>query len=235
MLLLCLCASSAVFAQEINLSVKNETLEAVFTRLEKQSGYTFFYKIELIRSLPKVTLDIRHASLEKALEMCLQGQPLSFSIVQRTVVIKAKEEPAQQSTEPIQHQTMVIKGRVLDGNGESLPGTTISLKGTRYIWTTDGAGTFTGLLVDHPAHVVLVFSSVGYETKEVAFTPSMKNLVVSMKQSVSSLDEIQTTAYSKTSVRFNTGDITTITSEEIARNPVNNVLDALQEIGRAHV
>ena len=56
----------------------------------------------------------------------------------------------------------------------------------------------------------------------------MQTLYLAMKRSTNTLDEIQTTAYSRTTVRFNTGDITTITSEEIARNPVDNVLDALQ-------
>ena len=65
MFLLLLCAVAAR-SQEINLSVKNASLESVFTQLEKQSGYTFFYKVELIRTLPAVTADIRHATIRQA-------------------------------------------------------------------------------------------------------------------------------------------------------------------------
>ncbi len=39
-----------------------------------------------------------------------------------------------------------------------------------------------------------------------------------MKKAVSVLDEVQTIAYANTSMRYNTGDITTINSKEIARN-----------------
>jgi TonB-linked SusC/RagA family outer membrane protein len=234
MLFTCLCASSAAFCQEINLSVKNESLETVFSRLEKQSGYTFFYKIESIRALPKISLEIRHATLQKALELCLQNEPLSWSIVQKTVVIKSKEEPAQQSGSGAAQQPspVMVQGKVVDDAGAGLPAVTISLKGTRLVWTTKLDGAFTSVLLQNASgqkqQLVLVFSSVGYVTREVPVTGTGKLLIVGLKPSVNTLDEIQTTAYSKTSKRFNTGDITTITSEEIARNPVPNVLQALQ-------
>src|SRR6202012_66800 len=77
-------------------------------------------------------------------------------------------------------------------------------------------------------HRILAFTSVGYAAKYQALPASGKFLLVSLEESSTTLDEVQTTAYSQTSIRFNTGDITTIKADEIARNPVNNVLDALQ-------
>src|SRR6202012_25538 len=77
-------------------------------------------------------------------------------------------------------------------------------------------------------HRILAFTSVGYAAKYQALPASGKFLLVSLEESSTTLDEVQTTAYSQTSIRFNTGDITTIKADEIARNPVSNVLDALQ-------
>jgi len=233
MLIGCLHLCAAVLGQEINLSVKNESLETVFSRLEKQSGYTFFYKIELIKTLPRISVEIKHTTLQKALDLCLANEPLSYSIIQKTVVIKPREEPAQPvNNAGSQSQTMLIRGKVIDKDGQGLPAVTISLKGSKLVWATTQEGAFTCILLDNESgpkkDLILVFSSVGYASKELAVTGTGKQLVVGLKESVSTLDEIQTTAYSKTSKRFNTGDITTVTSEEIARNPVPNVLQALQ-------
>jgi TonB-dependent starch-binding outer membrane protein SusC len=233
MLFACLCASAAVSGQEINLSVRNESLEKVFTQLEKQSGYTFFFKIELIRTLPKVTVEMKHVTLQKALELCLQNQPtLSYEIVRKTVVIRLKEEPPPAQDRQPAPAAVVIIGKVVDRDGRGIPGVSISLKNTRFAWTSNADGSFVSVVLDNPWYqqkaLVLVFSSIGYSSREMTISPTDKHIIVSLREQVSTLDEIQTTAYSKTSKRFNTGDISTVTSEEIARNPVQNVLQALQ-------
>ena len=222
MMLLILLCTAAARGQGINLTVKNASLESVFNQLEKQSGYTFFYKVELIRTLPAVTLDIRHATIQQALDQCLEHEPLSYSIIQKTVVIKPKEETAPARTS----QMLMVHGKVVDRDGHALPGVSISLKGTQYGWTTNQEGAFTCVLLENGG--VLVFSSVGYAHQEVRVTQNENSLIVGLREQISTLDEIQTTAYSKTTQRFNTGDITTVTSDEIARNPVPNVLQALQ-------
>jgi TonB-linked SusC/RagA family outer membrane protein len=234
MLFVSLCLSAAVSGQEINLSVKNESLEKVFTQLERQSGYTFFYKIELIRTLPKVTVAVQHATLQKALDLCMQHSPtLAYNIIKKTVVIKLKEETPKTSvifSKPNAAATM-FSGRVVDRDGLAIPGVSITLKGTQYAWKTNADGTFIGAVFDNAyqgSSPVLVFSSIGYSNREVSVASPGKKLLVVLREQVSTLDEVQTVAYSKTSKRFNTGDITTVTSEEIARNPVPNVLQALQ-------
>ena len=230
----CLHLSAAVFGQEkeINLSVKNESLEKVFTQLEKQSGYSLFYKIELIKSLPRVTVDIRHATIKQAMDLCLQNEPLTYSIIKKTVVISPKVTINYTAPNTQGRQAFIVRGKVVDKKGLGLPSVTVALKDTRYAWTTGQEGTFTAALLQDAAdankELVLIFSSVGYARKEVNVGGITTQMIIIMQESVNTLDEIQTTAYSKTSKRFNTGDITTVTSEEIARNPVSNVLQALQ-------
>jgi len=233
MLLLCLCVSATVSAQEINLSAKNESLEKVFGQLEKQSGYTFFYKIELIRTLPKVSVDIKHASLIKALELALKDQPtLSWSIVKKTVVISPRAETAPASTPNNKSTLIMVTGRVVDRDGQGIPNVSISLKGAQYAWKTNPDGAFTSMIMDDPRSqgkaLTLVFSSIGYASKEVPLTGKEQKLIITLREQVNTLDEVQMTAYSNTSKRFNVGDITTVNADEIARNPVPNVLQALE-------
>ncbi len=47
--------------------------------------------------------------------------------------------------------------------------------------------------------------------------------------STSKLDEVQIVAYGKNSQRFQTGNITSISAKDIEKQPINNLLLALQE------
>ncbi|MES1249436.1 MAG: carboxypeptidase-like regulatory domain-containing protein, partial [Chitinophaga rupis] len=227
MLLLCCCISAAASGQGINISAKNESLEKVFSQLEKQSGYTFFYKIELVRTLPKVTVDVKHGTLIGALTQVLQNQStLTWKIVGRTVVISKAETPPP-STADQKANLLLVTGRVVDRDGQGIPNVSISLKGTQYAWKTNPDGVFTSALLEGSQGpgkpLVLAFSSIGFAPKEMKVDGQGKNLIVTLREQVNTLDEVQMTAYSKTSKRYNVGDITTINSDEIARNPVPNV------------
>jgi len=232
MLLLCCCISAAASGQGINISAKNESLEKVFGQLEKQSGYTFFYKIELVRTLPKITVDIKHGTLIGALTQVLQNQStLTWKIVGKTVVISKAEAPPL-STADQRANLLLVTGRVVDRDGQGIPNVSISLKGTQFAWKTNPEGIFTSALMEGAQGpgkpLVLAFSSIGFAPKEMKVDGPEKNLIITLREQVNTLDEVQMTAYSKTSKRYNVGDITTINSDEIARNPVPNVLQALQ-------
>jgi TonB-dependent starch-binding outer membrane protein SusC len=229
---------ASVFSQNITLSGRDLPLKTIFNELETQTGYTFFYKNELLKNALPVTIDVKNGSLEQVLRICFAGQPLSYNIQNKTIFVIARKEPAHpvaaDTAKPQDNSqtagTILLHGRVVDKNGDGLPGVSVSLRGTKFAWLTKPDGTFTGVLLENNIgdHRILVFTSVGYSAKLQAFPASGKFMLIVLQESSNTLDEVQTTAYSKTSLRFNTGDITTITADEIARNPVNNVLDALQ-------
>jgi hypothetical protein len=60
-----------------------------------------------------------------------------------------------------------ISGTVTSAEGSPLSGVTVSLKGTAIAVTTDNAGAFTIDIPGDPARAVLIFSSVGYVSREV--------------------------------------------------------------------
>ena len=126
-------------------------------------------------------------------------------------------------------QSRTVTGTVTaKEDGLPIPGVTVKVRGTSNGAQTNTAGKYT--LTGVPAGATLQFSFIGYETLTRAISISDKPLVIflPMKRATNTLDQIQTTAYSKTTMRFNTGDISTVSAEEIARNPVPNVLQSLQ-------
>ena len=90
-------------------------------------------------------------------------------------------------------QQINITGKVtLDQTNEALAGATVSEKGTSNGVLTDAGGGFSLQVKD--ANSILVFSFVGLEPQEVVVA-GQKVINVSMKESVSQLDEVIVTGY----------------------------------------
>ncbi|HMI62174.1 MAG TPA: SusC/RagA family TonB-linked outer membrane protein [Puia sp.] len=234
----CLQINTRGFAQTVTLSLRNTSLERVFKEVKKQTGYSFIYTRELLAGAGKVSIELKGASLQQVLDDLFKEQPFNYSIQDKFIIIKPGSMPLpRKSTDAMgaagnTHKIRVL-GRVMDAGGEPLTGATVVVRGQGHdaflAEVTNGNGQFGFTHLPNGSYQ-LEISFIGYERYTCAFSDTDKplNILVDMKKSTSTLDAIQTTAYSKTSLRFNTGDVTTISSEEIARNPVPNVLEALQ-------
>src|SRR5882762_11023892 len=94
----CLQLAARGYGQKITLSQSNVSLKAVFRAIEKQSDYQFFYKEKLLRETKNISIRVSNASIEEVLAICLGDQPLSWSLVDKIIVIK-KQAPA--TTRPV--------------------------------------------------------------------------------------------------------------------------------------
>jgi hypothetical protein len=120
-----------------------------------------------------------------------------------------------------------ITGRVVNENGEPLGGANIVIKRTGKGTQANANGEFVLKGVDGD---VVMISFVGYETKEIRMNG--KNFIsnITLSRAASSLNEvILNGGYYTTTQRLNTGNISKVTSEEISRQPVMNLLQAIQE------
>lgn len=82
-----------------------------------------------------------------------------------------------------------VQGKVTDDSNVALPGVSIQIKGTSKGTTTDVSGSFT---ISVTKGVTLVFSSIGFATKEVITSDSPMTVVLSGDSQ--SLDEVVVTA-----------------------------------------
>ncbi len=117
-----------------------------------------------------------------------------------------------------------IKGIVSDANGV-LPGVTVSIKGKSISTITDTNGRFS---IDAVEGDVLVFSYIGY--KEVAVAVAVgRSINVTMQEDATTLKEVVVNAgYYTVKDKERTGSISKITSKDIDKQPVTNVLAAMQ-------
>src|SRR5688500_4033392 len=85
----CLQVSAKRYSQ-VTLSEKDALLENVFKKIEEQTDYVFFFDNALLQLARKVSIETKNASLSTVLDLCFRDQPLSYSIVGKTIVIKEK-------------------------------------------------------------------------------------------------------------------------------------------------
>jgi hypothetical protein len=67
LLVTCMQLSATSLAQNVTLSLKNVTLKKVFTEINHQTGYQFFYKDALLKKAGTVSIEVENTPLEKVL------------------------------------------------------------------------------------------------------------------------------------------------------------------------
>ena len=187
--------SASTFAQRITLSEKNATLSRIFDRISDQCGYDFVFNSDLLKGTKPVTINVKNTELDKVLEQIFAGQPLSFSVEDKTVVVKAKQKGFfENMLDNI--RAIDVRGKVLDENGSALAGAFVRTESDAVIFVTgkDGVFSFRNL----SENTRLIVSYVGYQTDTVKIRGAAE-LVITLKPKVYTLSEtnILSTGYQK--------------------------------------
>lgn len=183
--------NAASFGQaRITLSKNNAPLKEVFKEISRQTGFDFLYTNRVLSAGRRVSLHVKDAELKEVLGACMAGQPLNYTIVDKTVVIKLQPEAASHAPAPPALPPADVNGKVLDEAGNPIPGATVLVKGTSKGVVSAADGSF-HLLV--PENGVLVVSFMGFETKEIPVTGSGTVSVV-LTPAKAGLDEVIITA-----------------------------------------
>jgi TonB-linked SusC/RagA family outer membrane protein len=224
MILGCMHLNAAVFSQTINISERNVSLETVFSKIEKQSNYLFFYREELIKAMPNINISLKNVTVKEALDQFLNKLSLSYSIIGDNIVITSLQIKANsQSPAP-----KIYIGKVLDEKDQPMPGVSVRIKGTKSVVITNQEGQFITPVIDDD-NAILQFSYIGYSMQEIPVSGLKAPIVVRLKLSSSDLDQVQILAYGTTTKRLNPGNTVTINAAEIAKHPVTNILQVIKD------
>lgn len=222
LLIICLHVGAKGFSQSINISGKKIPLEDVFSAIEKQSGYFFFYKYNDVKKARPVDVKLRNSTIEQALTQSLNGQPFTFSVYNQTVVITKKENVIALTQDTI----LTVRGRIMDTQNPPLPliGVNVRVKGKNVGAITDSEGNFTlkALRTD-----VLVFSMIGYTSHEERVGSSTYK-DIRLKEELKALSELVIVGYGMQKKANLTGAVNTVKSEDLAGRPATSVGSALQ-------
>lgn len=253
-LLACVHVFAEGYAQKVSLSEKNASLEKIFREIRKQSGMIFWYESSLLKKAGKIDIRVQNAPLKDVLDRVFEDLPLSYTIIENTVVIKPGKQagpagpkgahveiPVQGSAERsglqwspellssririAEPKSRTIRGRVLDENGDGLPGVSILVRGTQQGTITDELGNFSLEIPDEKA--VLIFSFVGYITREIP-VENRALFDISLKPNDQALEEVVVVGYGTQKKVNLTGAVHNVKGEELIRRNATNTSNALQ-------
>ena len=213
-----------LFAQEktkVTLSRKAVTLNEVITEMKKQTSYDFFYSTELSELKQTFDIDVKDKEVRQVLDEILPPLGLEYAVQQNLIIIREKLDKSAS-------KTMSVKGRVFDSQGASLPGVTVVVKGTTLGTSTDTEGRFE---LDLPAqdNLRLLFSFIGMETQEVAYS-EQEELRVVMREDVKEMEEVVVTGMFDRRAESFTGSAVTVTQEQLRAVGNTNVIQSLRNL-----
>jgi TonB-linked SusC/RagA family outer membrane protein len=118
-----------------------------------------------------------------------------------------------------------ISGKVLSANGEPIIGANVFIKGAKAGVSTDEKGSFSIQVPETKG--ILVFSSIGYTTREIPFAgPGLIN--VTLEEEYNSLQQIVVVGYGTQKKVSLTGSVATVKGEDLRKRTVSNIQQALQ-------
>lgn len=122
-------------------------------------------------------------------------------------------------------QNITVKGTVTDGQDKtSIPSVSVMVKGTTTGTQTDAAGRYT---ISAPAGGTLVFTYIGYVTKEVPIA-NQSTVNVTLSSSSQQLDQVVVVGYGTQRKIDVTGAVANLKGDEISKQASTNPVAALQ-------
>ncbi|WP_431209895.1 TonB-dependent receptor plug domain-containing protein [Puia sp. P3] len=219
-------SAEGVVAQTISLHVRASPIEKVFAEIENQTHYSFIYGKKLLSTASPVSVSLDNAPLEAVLKAIFENQPLSFKITDRQIIVAAKvmvNAPA--GVLPPTPTSLTVHGHVADRDGYPMPSVSVVIPGTPLGTMTNAKGEY--VIRSAPENADLVFSYVGFAEQRVHINGRQEISIVLLPIQ-DKLDEMVIIAYGKTTRRLNTGSVVSVSADVIEKQPVQNVMVALE-------
>lgn len=205
--------SAKGFSQEVILHESNASLEKVFTEINRQTGYTFVYTKSLLEKGKNVSVSNK-GDLKNVLELCFKDQPLTYTILNKMIIIKEKAIPFLKAPPTNGEQLQKrISGLVKNEKGLPLQGVSVLIRGSKIGVVTDVDGRYS-LALPQKEEVVLEFSSVGYTSQSIAINnQTVLNIVLNVE--TEGLEEVVVVGYGTQKKLSLTGAVSSIKGDDI--------------------
>lgn len=212
--------------ERVTLRLRNVSVKTLFQEIQKQTDLNFVFNTEQADALKPISIDVRSETVDNVLRQVLSDSDLTYEFDGNLIIVR----PASQLQAQVSQQLEEIKltGKVVDENNELLPGVAVMIKGTTLGTATDADGKFE-LTLPSGKDIVLVFSFVGMETQEVAYL-GQKELNVTMRSSVTEMDEVVVNGIFERKAESFTGSATVINREKLLSGGNRNLLQNLRNI-----
>nr|WP_121269309.1 SusC/RagA family TonB-linked outer membrane protein [Pedobacter schmidteae] len=211
--------ASAANAQRITLLKKNAPLDEVFLELRKQSGYDFVITNAQLKQTKPVSIQVNAEELISVLNKCFDGQPFTYSIANKTIIVLPKKKQQSSVIAP----DINLKGNISDEKGQPISGVSVKVDGTQMGTASNTEGNYKLGLT--PGKYRLIFTCIGFNTRIIdnvlVEEGKTLDLNVVMKATIAYLQEAVVVGYGVQEKRSLTGSIGTYKpGEEIGQIPL---------------
>lgn len=197
-------------------------IDEVFDLIMEQTDYHFIYQVDLFKDRPKIMVKKGKMIVDELLQKCLSNSSVILNVTDsNTIILRLKS-----LLEKKQQQNILVSGSITDEQGLPLPGVTVRIKNVNKGVAADFDGKYQITVPDEAA--ILVFTSVGYHSKEVV-VGAQRTINVQLEVSVTSLEETILVGYGKVKKEAFTGSVGVVDVESIVnQGTILNVDQALQ-------
>ncbi|HEY0899462.1 MAG TPA: SusC/RagA family TonB-linked outer membrane protein [Sphingobacteriaceae bacterium] len=187
------------------------------------------YRYADVKDVNKLEMTAEKMSVANVLKELLSNTSLDFKQVDNRIMIvnsqKGLDVHRLTENDVTRLLDIVVRGQIKDAKGETLPGVSVKVKGTEIGASSDADGRFS---LSVPENATLVFTYIGYNTKEVAVN-NQEMINVTLDQSSTSLNEVVVTALGiKRESKSLTYATQGVNAEELTETRTLNVVNALQ-------
>ena len=204
----------------LTLNMKNVTLKQFVEAVQTQSGYSFLYKDNQLKTNQRITVSVNKQSINVALEQAFKGKGISWKIQGKQILLFPAKEEQSVNTK----KSRTIKGNVTTTTGESIPGASVKLANATTGVITDIAGFYMITVPDSQSE--LEFRFMGYEPRNIK-VGNQTTINVSLEEATSSLEEVVVVAYGAQKKVTMTGSVASVNIGSL-KTPVANLSNALQ-------
>ncbi|MGN8068633.1 SusC/RagA family TonB-linked outer membrane protein [Mucilaginibacter sp. 22184] len=193
----------------------------VLKQINKAIKLSFVFSNEIVTD-QTVTIDVKNEKLSLVLSKIFDPLGMDYQLSGNMILIEKKHTSAI----PVMQKTLALQvtGKVTDNSGP-LPGVTVRIKGASIATSTGTDGKYSINVPD--GNTVLVFSSIGYLTQEIA-VGNRKTIDVRLQEESSKLNEVIVTALGISRQRKALAySVTEVKGDEFTQARENNVANAL--------
>ncbi len=193
-------SGKTLFAQVINLSVKNASLLTVINEIERQSNYSFVYTKEHVAMMKPISMKLENTDVLTALNLIFKDQRLEYTMSDKYIVIKVKPllKTVENHTTSIESNVLasdlIVTGIIKDEKGLPLEGAVVTEKGTGNKVFTNSNGEFKLKVKDTKA--ILVVRFIGFNDQEVAINNKI-NFSIALNPDNKVLDDVVVIGYDR--------------------------------------
>ena len=214
--------------QSISMKMENASIVNIFNEIEKSTDYNILYKDSSLDLNKKMTVNVVEVEIGTLMDIILKESNVSFEVRRKLIVLIEKEQISdtnnEQSIKEIKADVIKVTGNVTDESNITLPGVSVVIKGSNKGVVTDFDGNYT---IEVDKGKTLIFSYVGYESKEV-IVGEETTINVSIKPGVNSLDEVIITAIGTKQLKDRSGATSSsIQSANIEKSGETGLINSL--------